>query len=185
MNQIIEQIVSSYLPQVQGWRLETDKGYWFIALVDGGSWASDNNTDDMSGVERILKQKFSISVTSFVLASKAPGLPVPIKRYISVPEISFGLSVETPADETADEPILGSDDPTLPLSAVSNRKRLDLRNSGTERLFVPSNEVKNPNDPSTSEAVYAKVRGANGKTKYVRVNSQGEAILRDEDDFLL
>jgi hypothetical protein len=188
MNQIVEQILSSYLPQTQGWRIETDKGYWFMAHVDGNSWQMDQNADDQTGAERIIKQKFSLEIQGYIVASAAPGLPSGYKKYISCPEISFGLDIATAQEMNAivDEPFLGADDPTLPLEIDNNRKRADLRKTGTEHIYVQNTEtVKNPNDPAHGNAAFTKIKGPDGKIKYVRINSQGEVVLPANFDFSL
>ena len=188
MNQMVEQIVSSYLPQTQGWRVETNKGYWFMAFVDGNSWQADQNFDEMTGAERIIKYKFSVDVQGYIIAPSAPGLPAPLKRYVSCPEIQFGTDIgtENSFNAVVDEPFLGADDPTLPFEQDQNRKRLDLRKTGTERAYVQNTEtVKNPNDPAQGNSAFVKIKDANGKIRYVRINSQGEAVFPITFDFSL
>lgn len=183
MNQIIEHLISSFLPQTKGWRLETPKGYWFLATVDG-DWNSESNFDDMSNSERVIKQKFTVTVRSYILASDAPGAPLPIKKYLSVPEIEFGVctTTSTALNATVDEPFLGNDDPTLPRQTGSERKRKDNRKTGTERILVQNSDtVQNPNDPAKSSAAYKKITGVDGKTKYARINPQGESVISCKD----
>ena len=198
MFQLIELLISSFLPQGNSWRLDTPKGYWFIATVDGNVYNAENNFDDMSQEERLIKYKFTIKVPGYILSSKVPGAPVPIKRYVSSPVISFdvGLSVgETTGGGDLDDPFLGADDPTLPLNDTKNKRR-DQRRTGADRLF-PGPGVTSPDDPALKSlprghrpAQYKKVTGVdkNGNlvTKFVRVVSTnkftGETVFAPDAD---
>lgn len=180
MNEILEGLISSFLPQGNAWRLETEKGYWFIATVDGNLYSPENNFDDMSGTERIIKYKFTVKVPGYILASRVPGANVPLRRTISNPDISFNL---TTVDDMCsgggiDDPFLGSDDPTLPLDVVAS-KRNDQRYDGKTRLY-PNVGSLSPQDPALTKlyrgmpvAKYKRVTGIDryGKpvNKFVRI----------------
>lgn len=183
MNQLLEGLISSFLPQGNSWRLETKKGYWFIASVDGNLYTPDNNFDDMSTEERLIKYKFSVKVPGYILASKTPGAPVPLRRYVSSPEVSFTIS-DSGTGQGVDDPFLGSDDPTLPIS-VDGNGRSDQREDGKTRLY-PGRDMISPNDPAlrslprgTEPARYQKIAGVDRKgnpvTKYARVKSVNRA----------
>lgn len=146
MNQVIETIMSSFLQQVQGWRLDTPKGYWFIAQFEEGSLAPETNFDDMSSGERIIKYKFNVKVPAYILASSAPGVPIAAKKYVSVPNVSFDvgdagedpLSSSAAADPLVDDPFLGTDDPTLPLGeSAPLSRRSDQRARAMRQAFAP------------------------------------------------
>lgn len=192
MNQMLEQVMSSFLPQGNAWKLDTPKGYWFVAYVVDGNFTADNNVDDMSQSERIVKHKFSVRVPAYVLASSASGVPIPIKRYVSVPSVSFDMGVVAEQGSLGDveDPFLGADDPTLPLGDGSSSRRTDQRDVNATRLFPGS--LANPDDPAqarlprgTAPGRYKKVIGsdASGKqvTRYVRVVNvnrfTGETVL--------
>lgn len=142
MNQLLEQIISSFLPQANAWKLNTTKGYWFIAYVDGNAYDPENNEDDMSQEERMLKYKFTAKVRAYVLPAHPSGAAVPVKRYVSSPIIKFTASPQQPDANSpsmsgvVEDPFLGADDPTLPLEDVANR-RSDQRRTGT-RLYSSS-----------------------------------------------
>lgn len=195
MNQLIEQVMTSFLPQGNCWKLDTPKGYWFIAMVTNNSYEPENNVDDMSQDERIIKCKFAVSVKAYVFAGDSPGVNVPIKRYVSVPSIEFsvGMDPNFPTQDVADlveNPFLGSDDPTLPLSNEKS-SRDDQRATGT-RLYDP----KDPQfslDPAVSsrmsksyKPLYKKIptQNVNGQNDfiYARVyrvnNSLGETVIK-------
>lgn len=181
MNQIIEQLISSFLPQGNAWKIEaTDrsgakKGYWFIASVDGNLFSTQNNFEDMSTTERMIKYQFTINVPGYILASRTPGAPVAIRRYVSVPTIDF--SIATGIDELneslgIDDPFLGADDPTLPLSD-NPTGTTDQRRDGRTRLHPNRNS---PHDPALS----TRPRGSQGQRykKITGVNHRGETVCR-------
>lgn len=194
LNQMLERLISSFLPQAQSWKLNTKTGYWFIASVDGNVYNSETNVDDMSGEERMLKYKFSIKVPAYILAPKTPGSSIPVKRYVSSPIVSFDIDVGTGV-EGDDDPFLGSDDPTLPLENGKS-SRDDQRRSGHTRLF-PNNGRNSPNDPALGSSkrgqpqpTYRTVNVTDAKgnviTKHVRVsvtNRVGETVFSPDEDF--
>lgn len=197
MTQLLEQLIASQLPQANCWRLDTQKGYWFVASVEGNQYTAENNTDDYSQSERILKYKFVITVPGYILASDVPGAPIPIKRYVSSPTISFQTSTHADPvfeDNGINDPFLGADDPTLPLTAGDTRtlqKNRDLRNTESTLLYPGPGEL-NESDPAiqqlprgTTPAQYQKITGTDSKgrtvVRYVRVKNvnraSGETVL--------
>jgi hypothetical protein len=195
MNQIIEQLMSSFLPQGNAWRLETNAGYWFMANVEGNLYTAENNFDDMTSDERMIKHGFTVKVPGYVLASRTPGAPVAVRRYLSSPQISFEVGLSPEEDSlsgTVSDPFLGADDPTLPSSIAHNRKRPDQRETGSTLLYPdgPSSE-----DPALANMKrghrpgrFRKVTGvaADGSTvvRYVRVlstNASGEVVYGPSD----
>jgi hypothetical protein len=197
MNELLEFIISSFLPQGNAWRLDTPKGYWFVATVDGNNYTPEGNSDDMSNDERVIKYKFTIKVPAYILATNVPGAPIPLKRYVSAPSVSFNIGTMSTEDldkNSVDDPFLGSDDPTLPSSVQKNRSR-DQRESGRTRLY-PNPDSVSPQDLALTNKQrgrpldkYKKITGIdkNGKTveKYVRIITTniytGETVYsRDE-----
>jgi hypothetical protein len=176
MNQIMETLIASYLPQVQGWRLETTKGYWFLALVEDASISQENNVDDLSQNERIIRQKFTIRVQSYIFATSTPGAPIPVKRYVSAPDISFEVGVpldnEAVTGEMIEDPHLGSDDPTLPVETSGRKFRSDRRLVGADILNPPESDPALQSFPrgkranlykKTADGTYVKITGKNSK----------------------
>ena len=62
MMQILEQLIASFLPQGNAWRVDTRKGYWFVATVDGNVYNAENNFEDMSQEERLIKYRFTVKL---------------------------------------------------------------------------------------------------------------------------
>jgi len=177
MNQVLETLMSSFLPQTQGWKIETSKGYWFVATVTDDIFSAETNFEDMSGAERFMKYKINVKVPAYMLASSAPGVPITVKKYVSSPDISFSMGLPL-AEETdvnsVDDPTLGSDDPTLPTNE-SQTKRADQRRTGKGRLFVSSDEI-DPNDPALLSLPRGRIP-ANFK-RIVSRNSNGALVTR-------
>lgn len=198
MNQIIEKLVSSFLPQAQSWKLTTPKGYWFIASVEGGDFNIETNFDDMSSAERYIKSTISIKVPAYVFASSAPGVPVPVKRYVSSPIVDFNVATRSAdeADEKEGFPnnlILGSDDPTLPLDEQGNAREDQRRPGWRTQVVQPSNSVDkiDANDPALKNLPrgidinsYRKVKFGN-EIRYVKIlnvnSSNGETVYSSLD----
>ena len=182
MNQIFECLFSSYLPQVQGWKLETPKGYWFVAIVEDGSYSQENNFDDMSQGERLIKQRFSVKVQGYIFASSSPGVPIPVKKYISSPEISFQVGVPDieidSLDNLVSDPFLGSDDPTLPLDLSRKNTRVDMRDVRPSHDQDPALKSlprgKNPDlYKKLSDGRYVKIKNENTKMGETTYSSLG------------
>jgi hypothetical protein len=94
MNYMIETLFASQIVPGKGFYLKTEKGYWFSALVDPSMKAQDNFEDITEG-ERIVKYSFELTVRGFLLAPQGLGQRVPFKRYLSAVNISFE-TIETP-----------------------------------------------------------------------------------------
>lgn len=203
MQQILDAIMSSQLSQGNCWRIESPKGYWFIASVEGNQYAAENNTDDYAQEERLIRYKFVVNVPGYILAPSVPGAPIPIKRYVSSPSITFQTGLPTAVQTSGDgitDPFLGADDPTLPTDVEGNPRRRDLRCDGSTLLYPGSGD--SPHDPAlsqlsrgTSPAKFKKVTGVdkNGRlvTRHFRIKSvnsfTGETVLAPDagDDRLV
>lgn len=197
MNQLLEQVIASFLPQGNAWKLDTPKGYWFIAIVEGNSYDPDNNFDQLGKEERLIKYTFKIKVNAYIFAPQYPGVGVPVKRYVSCPIISFETGLEPGSEnidqgsENVSEYLLGSDDPTLPLDESKNGRE-DQRRVGT-RLFNRFDDKNISDDPAlrsrslkNNVPLFKKIEytDVNGRSKfgYVRVykinQSSGESIIK-------
>lgn len=88
MTYLIQTYMSSFLPQFRGHKLETDKGYWFLSQTED-SFANGENIDQFEGEERLIKYTFTVNVKGYLLAPQAPTGLVPIRRWISCPNVAF------------------------------------------------------------------------------------------------
>ena len=89
MNQIIESLVVQFDGQEKGFKIQTPSGYEFVAFFEG-QFTSQDNFDNFSNEERIIRYSFNVNVPGFILAPQHPNLPNPFRRYLSAPTIEFG-----------------------------------------------------------------------------------------------
>jgi len=187
-NQVIEKFITSFLPQSQSWRLDTQKGYWFIATVEGGVYAIESSFEDMSATERFIKHTFTVTVPAYFFATQTPGAPVPLKRYVSSPTIQFRnysseddlLSFPTAENKY----ILGSDDPTLPLDEQKNILD-DQRGVGWRQQkispFITQHDPANPAGGSPNDPAYTTVPRGYRYLKIKSKNASGETVYTGND----
>jgi len=101
MNNIIEAFVTSYNIQVaRSFRIESDKGYWFVATVESGL-SDSNNFDSYVDEARLIKTSVTIEVTGYIINPKYPGAPNPFRRYVSAPKVQFETEAEVPPAVTS------------------------------------------------------------------------------------
>lgn len=202
MNEMLEKFMSSLLVPGNCLKLESPKGYWFVAYPEGTSYAPDTNFSDQAGQERVIKCKFPLRVPGYLVASRAPGTPVPVRRFYSAPTISFTVAETSELDSgeeiDVEDPYIGVDDPTLPIdegkSYRADRRRVPRstfrrtdRVDGDDPALVKDSEgrphrgrgnyvMRTVIDPKTRKAVKKLVR-------LVSTNAQGEEVFKDVDDF--
>lgn len=105
MNEMIEKFVTSYLPQDKMFKLQTDKGYWFMAYVDD-NFQSSGNFEDFKEAERIIRYTVTMKVKGFILASEGDTNKVPVRRWVSSPSLSFDISEYPKEGVAASEELL-------------------------------------------------------------------------------
>jgi len=89
MNNIIEAFISSYnINPALSFKIETDKGYWFVAIVES-ALSDSTNFDGYADEERVIKTAVTMSVTGYLINPKFPGAPSPFRRYVSAPKVQF------------------------------------------------------------------------------------------------
>ncbi len=92
MNHMITAVMSSYHSQsARTFRIESNKGYYFVAYV-ASSLSSGNNFDDFTDSERIIRYSFNLDVNGYIVNPKYPGSNSTIRKYISAPKISFDMT---------------------------------------------------------------------------------------------
>lgn len=88
MTYLIQTYMASFLPQFRGHKLETDKGYWFLSQTED-SFSNGENIDQFEGDERLIKYTFTVNVKGYLLAPQTPTGQVPVRRWISCPNVVF------------------------------------------------------------------------------------------------
>jgi hypothetical protein len=97
MNHMIEALITSYnIQPARSFRIESDKGYWFVATVESGL-SDGSNFDSYVDEERIIRTSLTIEVTGYVVNPKYPGAPNPFRRYISAPKVQFETTTDVPS----------------------------------------------------------------------------------------
>ena len=97
---MIETYMSSFLPQFRGHKLTTDKGYWFLAHTED-TYSSADNFEEFGGEERLVKYTFNVKVRGYLLAPQGSTDQVPVRSYISCPNLVFDVVKST--DEVTTE----------------------------------------------------------------------------------
>jgi len=90
MNRLLEMMMTAYDAQGNQFKITSPKGYWFVAFVDDDLQPSDN-FKDYAKTERIVKYTFQIQTTGYIVAAQHEGQRNPFRRYLSAPQISFGI----------------------------------------------------------------------------------------------
>ena len=91
MNQMIETMLAKTTGIGREFQMSTDKGYKFTAFLQG-MIASNDNFDEYSGDERIIKCSFDIRVPAYILAPRHAGLSTPFRSFQSAPTINFEIN---------------------------------------------------------------------------------------------
>lgn len=141
MNDLLMTIMSLYQNNHRRtFKLESEKGYWFVAYF-GSDLSSDNNTDDFTDSERIIRYNFDVKVNGYIVAPEYPGSPAYVRRFISAPTVEFNtfsssakILVGSPSPQRADSNIflledLYSETNEIPGSGVGLRSPQQLIDS--------------------------------------------------------
>ena len=111
MNEIIQRLFASFLPQGRQLKLETNKGYWFIAEF-GEVVSANDNLDDFSESERVIMSTISCKVNAYMIPGAVPGEESPFRKYISATEVSFEIENNPLCDTATADPYQYADDPS-------------------------------------------------------------------------
>lgn len=175
LNYMIETYISSFLPNDRIHKLVTDKGYWFLARTDD-IFSNQENIDDFTEDERILRYSFNVAVRGYILAAQHPTNAVPVRRWISSPTVSF--DVRTFSTEVFEKKHLDRPPQSNPKSAGSfaltdiDRDPTKKQTPTTDERYVVRKDVVDP-------------RTGNKRTRYVSIlesnEKKGETVYRASD----
>ena len=122
MNSFLTVLMNGYVEhRMRTFVLETDKGYKFTAYTDV-ALSPQNNFDDFTDSERMVKYSFTMSVPAYTVAAQEPGMPNPFMRYVSAPNFSFDAEALAPGGSPGANPpgtVPSSDPGALILSDLS------------------------------------------------------------------
>lgn len=88
MNQLLETLLAKTDGQGREYQLVSNKGFKFTAFLEG-SFSSNDNFENYTGTERLIKYSFSIRVPSYILAPRHPGISSPYRVFHTAPEVVF------------------------------------------------------------------------------------------------
>lgn len=96
MNDVLSAVMSSYTNNHQReFKLETDKGYWFVGYVDS-AFTPGSNFDEFSSEERIIRYSFDMNVVAYLIEPDIPGRPSGLRSFVSAPTLEFVIE-DSPA----------------------------------------------------------------------------------------
>ena len=88
MNTMLETFASARTGVGQEYKIKSKKGYFYIAELEAGA-SLNNNIDNFSDEERIIKTSMNLNVMGYIIATKHPGQTSPFRRFLSAPTIDF------------------------------------------------------------------------------------------------
>ena len=173
MNTMLEQLMSSYQGQGNQFKLQTDKGYYFVAFING-DLSPDDNFDDFSDNERIIKYKISFDVPCYIFATDNPGEMIKLRSYFSAPTVNFEVfNGAIPVDRQKRSAVGTGDIDKFILSDVENLDKQGDRIVSTRTNVMYTRELII--DPFSKEK----------KMKLVRIKDRnqrkGETVINAED----
>ncbi len=90
MNSMLNVLMGGYVEnRRRTFVIETETGYSFTAYVDS-ALTPQNNFDDFTDTERLVKYTFTLSVAAYMVVAQEPGMPVPFRKVVSSPDVQFG-----------------------------------------------------------------------------------------------
>jgi hypothetical protein len=126
---MIETYMSSFLPQFRGHKLTTDKGYWFLAHTED-TYNSSDNFEEFGGEERLVKYTFNVKVRGFLLAPQGSTDQVPVRSYISSPNIVFDII-------KSDDEVISKRDLDVAKGSRSKKSEFDLSDISVDNNKLP------------------------------------------------
>lgn len=165
INYMVETLLSSQLPQVKGFKLATESGYWFLGTLEDDIENRDNS-EDFTEDKRIIRRSFNLKVKTFILPSTGPDKRVPVKRYISAPAVSIDVYGGELVSKKEIERIKEKTNPFL-LNDVLNDETANQQTETTMEKYL----VKKESQDSVTGQVktdYIKVSERNGKETVYR-----------------
>jgi len=91
-NQMMETLLLNFTGQGEEIPIKTDGGYELVAFFSGPFSNSGTNLDEYTESERIIRHGFTVTIPGYIINPKHPGMPKLLRRYVSAPVISFGVT---------------------------------------------------------------------------------------------
>lgn len=150
-NDFISAIMGSYLqPGDRTIRINTSKGYWFVAYFET-SISQDNNFSDSTDSERLIKVTMNADVPAYLILPEFPGSPNGLRKYVSSPQVEFSgdnSGIENSAT------IPSGDVSAYTLSEIETADDITPGDAiGLSGLEAAQERLNNPNPSRTSTSV--------------------------------
>lgn len=163
MNNLMSVIASEcQFHAIPSFRIETKKGYKFVAYLDK-TFANQSNFEDFSEEERHVRSSMTIKVTGYILGTVYKSSKSNLRKYVSAPQVSF-------------ETIISNDPPYTDASAAIP--------SGNPDRFVLDN-LRASDEPLPGQTIGAR-QSVVSKDPSALVGGQsngvGEKFVRLEED---
>lgn len=170
MNSLIERFMTSYDAQGNQFRIESDKGYWYVAYVDD-ELTSDDNFSDYTEDERFVKCKLTMRVPAYLHGGERYGVEKPFRSFLSAPQITFEIiGGQAPSPRPVTAPVGSGNVDKFVLSDV---QELDRRGNPVEQTRPTVDRVavsvRDPFAPGGQRTRYLKVLSRN--------NRKGESVI--------
>ncbi len=195
MNDMLMAIMSLYQSYSQRtFKLETEKGYWFVGYV-GEGLSSGDNFDDSTDNERLVRYTFDIKVPAYLVGDAFPTSRKTIQRYVSAPQIDFAVDIpnsgrvdivnknRVPLNSTDPNAGIGEDfrtvDEALPgqsiggTGAVTDESTASVGDTQTDDSYNQFIEFKINPLTGKKEKTHAVIKS--------NTNRKGETVLREID----
>jgi hypothetical protein len=176
----------------RAFRIETTKGYWFVAYVDG-AMSPGNNFDDFTEEERLVRYSFEVTVPAYTIGTAAQGTSNVLRKTLSAPQVSFDMDVygatqgfvtEPPSNIPSADPNnyiledIRTVDDSLPGQAMPKGAKSEYGKNGPANVGGAVSDTQNQIieitvDPFTGKEVKKKV------IVKTRINRSGETVLRE------
>lgn len=171
MNYLIETMLHGTLPQTKGFYLKTDKGYWFVAHLEDSATSQDN-FDDYTEEERLIRYQFTLRVPAYLLVGRGPGNPIPVKKYFSFPEFEFDVREDLFDKKVTAGRGLGSN-----IDDIETNDKFVLTDVSGEE--ADGNNLKNSQQPTTLQSYawrqdYSDPRTGRTRSRFVKIMTGGE-----------
>jgi hypothetical protein len=190
MNEMLMALMSLYQSYSQRtFKLETPKGYWFVAYV-GESLSPGNNFDDFTDSERLVRYSFEVKVPAYIVGSAFKGSENRLRKILSAPQISFDIEtftdnyvVEPPANIPSGDPKsfildnMRTSDDYIPGQAIAHSRgqigSKPVANVGGTTSDSDTRIFEIDKDPFTGKLVKKKI------LVKTRIRRSGETVLRE------
>jgi hypothetical protein len=176
MNFLLQSIMASKLPMDNGFVLTTDAGYWYMAYL-GDQIAMDDNFEDNSDQEKIVKTRMELRVKGFLLPPNSETNMYPVKKYVTAVDFDFEVNfspIKVFQKSLIDENGIKQNQDSFLLSNVEEIE--DPKAKTTEQNLYFEREVINELT-NKREIVYAEVtEGKQSKETVYRASSIDEVI---------